>query len=192
MWARPSPPCSDSGAAYVTPVDVPVIETARLTLRAHRRNDFADCAAMWADPNIVRFISGKPSSRAETWTRMLRYAGFWQLLGFGYWAIEETATRRFVGELGFADYKRDLQPPLDGVPEFGWVIVTAAQGKGYATEAVRAAGAWGDENFERRATACIIDPDHVVSLRIAARAGYREWARTRYLGVPVVILTRET
>ena len=80
--------------------DIPVIETPRLTLRGHRLDDFSDCAAMWADPIVTRHIGGKPFSEEDTWTRLLRYAGHWLLLGFGYWAIEEKDTGSFVGELG--------------------------------------------------------------------------------------------
>src|SRR5271170_6882454 len=95
----------------------PSLETERLTLRGHRLEDFVQCAAMWADPHVTRYIGGKPLTEEESWTRLLRYVGHWALLGFGYWVAEENATGSFVGEIGFADYKRDLEPSLKGVPE---------------------------------------------------------------------------
>lgn len=90
---------------------------------------------------VTRYIGGRPFTTEEVWTRLLRYAGHWELLGFGYWVAEEKSTGAFVGELGFADYQRDLSPRLE-VPEAGWVFVNAAHGKGYATEGVRAIHAW--------------------------------------------------
>jgi RimJ/RimL family protein N-acetyltransferase len=72
--------------------EVPVIETERLNMRGHRMEDFSDCAAMWADAGVTRYIGGKPFSREEVWARMLRYVGHWSWLGFGYWAIEEKST----------------------------------------------------------------------------------------------------
>jgi RimJ/RimL family protein N-acetyltransferase len=48
--------------------EAPPLETARLELRAHRLDDFAACAAMWADPIVARYIGGKPLSEEETWT----------------------------------------------------------------------------------------------------------------------------
>jgi RimJ/RimL family protein N-acetyltransferase len=128
--------------------DIPVLETERLRLRAHRFEDFADCAAMWADPAVARFIGGKPLSEEEAWTKFLRYAGHWALLGFGYWAAEEKATGKFVGEVGFADYKRGIEPSLKGTPEVGWVLAPVFHGKGYATEAVRAVVGWSDRCFQ--------------------------------------------
>ena len=79
----------------------PTLETERLVLRAHRVEDFSDLAALWADPVVTRFISGVPQTAEESWSRLLRYAGHWLLLGFGYWAVEEKATGNFLGEVGF-------------------------------------------------------------------------------------------
>ena len=92
--------------------EVPILETERLRLRGHRRDDFAASAAMWADPIVTRYIGGKPLSPEEAWGKMLRYAGLWSLLGYGYWAVEERASGEFAGELGFADLKRDIEPSL--------------------------------------------------------------------------------
>ena len=170
--------------------NVPVIDTPRLRLRAHRVDDFAACAALWADPAVTRHIGGRPSSAEEAWTKLLRYAGLWSLLGFGYWAIEEKLTGGFIGELGFADFKRDIVPSLDGRPELGWALASRVHGKGYATEAVRAAVAWGEAHFGSRRTVCLIHPDNLPSLRVAAKAGYRELQRTNYKGLPTIIFSR--
>ena len=66
---------------------------------------------MWGDPAVARFIGGKPFTREEVWARILRYVGHWTLMGFGFWAIEEKATGDFIGEVGLADFQRDLDPP---------------------------------------------------------------------------------
>ena len=172
-------------------VEVPTLETERLKLRGHRVEDFVHSAAMWGDPVVVRHTVGKPLTEEECWTRFLRYVGHWALLGFGYWVAEERATGRFVGEIGFADYKRDLEPSLKSVPEIGWVLATQAHGKGYATEAVRAVVAWGDANFKSPRTACIIAPENVASIRVAEKCGYRELQRATYKGHPVLMFVRE-
>jgi RimJ/RimL family protein N-acetyltransferase len=176
-------------------VEVPALETDRLILRGHRESDFVSCAAMWADVNVTRHILDHPLSEEESWTRFLRYFGHWAVLGFGYWAIEEKQTGRFVGEAGFADYKREIQPSLKGVPEIGWVLASEAHGKGYATEAVRAVTAWGDAHFKMlfgsTRTACIIVPENTASVRVATKCGYREWQVATYHGQPAVLFVRE-
>jgi RimJ/RimL family protein N-acetyltransferase len=55
------------------PVSAPVLETERLILRGHRREDFADCAAMWGDETVTRFVGGHPLGQEEVWSRLLRY-----------------------------------------------------------------------------------------------------------------------
>jgi RimJ/RimL family protein N-acetyltransferase len=170
-------------------LDPPVIETQRLKLRGHRLDDFPACAAMWADPIVTRHIGGRPFSDEESWTRLLRYVGHWTLLGFGYWVVEEKATGSFVGELGFADYKRDVEA-LKDKPEIGWALVSQSHGKGYATEAVRAAMAWGDALFGASQTACIIHPENLPSIRVAEKCGYRKLQVTTYKGHPAMVFVR--
>lgn len=165
----------------------PILVTDRLRLRGHALADFEAEYAMWSDPQVTRFITGKASTEAESWTRMLRYVGHWELLDYGYWAITDKTSGLFLGELGFADFKRDLTPALT-TPEIGWGLTSPAHGKGYATEAVRAVTAWADQRWAR--TSCIISPTNTPSLRIADKCGYREHARTTFAGEPTILFER--
>lgn len=169
---------------------IPTLETPRLLLRGHTREDFEPMAAMWADPQVTRFIGGKPSTREESWHRFLRYAGMWVVLGYGFWVVEEKASGRFAGEMGFADFGREIDPPID-VPEQGWSLAPWAHGKGYATEAVAAALAWGDKNLKSDFM-CMISPENAPSIRVAEKAGYQEATRTTYKGAPTVLFRRPT
>ena len=170
--------------------EVPVLETKRLKLRAHRLEDLPDCVAMWSDPEITRYTIGSPSPQQRTWTRMLAYLGHWTLLGFGYWAVEEKDSGRYIGELGFADFKRDLPLSIQGMPELGWALALHTHGKGYATEALRSAVGWGDAHFESARTVCIIHPENLASLRVAEKLGYQELLRTSKNGEPEVLFAR--
>ncbi|GAA3994431.1 GNAT family N-acetyltransferase [Hymenobacter fastidiosus] len=170
---------------------VPILETERLTLRGCQPADFAPFMAMWSEPDFYRFLGQKPLSEEDAWTKMLRTAGHWPLMGFGYWAVEENATGRFLGMVGFSDFKRAIEPSVKGLPEIGWVLAPRAHGQGYATEAVRAALAWGDTHFPPLRTVCIIGPDNRASLRVAEKCGYRLYARTIYKEEPVLLLARQ-
>jgi RimJ/RimL family protein N-acetyltransferase len=172
-------------------VQIPVLETVRLILRGHRLDDFPPSARMWADPIVTRYFGGKSLTEEEAWTRFLRYVGHWALLGFGYWAVEEKATGNFVGEIGFSDYKRDIESSLRDTPEMGWVLASESHGKGYATEAVRAAMAWGDRHFGPSQTTCLIHPENLPSTRVAEKCGFREFQRTTYKGHPTVVFVRK-
>jgi RimJ/RimL family protein N-acetyltransferase len=171
---------------------VPVIETERLRLRGHRASDLPECFAMWSDPAITRYIGGKPSSEQQAWARVLTFAGLWTLTGFGYWAIEEKATGRYVGDLGFADFHRSIAPSMKDVPELGWALATDFHGRGYATEAARAALAWGDAHFESPRTVCMIDVENIPSIRVAEKIGYHEFARTVFNDCPTIFFERRS
>ena len=166
----------------------PILETERLTLRGHRVTDLPDCYAMWSDPAVTRFI-GTPSTEQRTWFRLLNYAGHWTLMDFGYWVVEEKASRRFVGEVGFADFKRGLGPETNDVPELGWSLAKPFHGKGYATEAVRAAVAWGAERLRSR-TVCLIDPENVASVRVAEKCGFTAVKRISIDEHPTLLFER--
>lgn len=145
---------------------------------------------MWADPAVVRFIGGVPSTRQQTWSRLLTYMGHWQALKYGYWAIEEKATGAFTGEVGFADFKRDIIPAMQNVPELGFALVSSAHGKGYATEAVNAVLAWGDAHLPSKRTVCMVNEGNTASLRIVEKAGYQRFERAEFNGTPVLFLER--
>jgi RimJ/RimL family protein N-acetyltransferase len=167
-----------------------LLETDRLIMRPHVRADFGDSFAMWSDSEVTRFIGGQPSTREETWSRLLRYVGHWTMLGFGYWAVRDKVSGTFIGEIGFANFERQTEPSLGGMPEVGWALTPAAQGHGYATEGVRAALKWADAKWPAADTACIIAPENAPSLRVAQKCGYVEWTRGTYKGKPQIHLRR--
>jgi len=169
----------------------PTLETDRLRLRAYRRDDFGALHAMWADPVVMRHVLGRASTEEESWARLLRYAGLWPLLGYGYWAVEERGSRSFVGDVGFADFHRAMTPSLGDAPEAGWVLASWAYGRGYATEAVRAALAWSDSHLgDVEYTVCMIAPENMASIGVASKCGYVETGRGIYKGQEDLLFRR--
>lgn len=168
----------------MTDPSVPELGSDRLILRRHREADLDAAAAMWGDAGVVRYIGGRPFTREEVWHRILRYLGHWALRPFGYWAIEERASGRFVGEIGLADWKREKI--LVERPEAGWVLAPAAQGRGYAKEAIGLMLEWADATAIG-ATSCIIGGGNSASIRLAERFGF---ARTDALEAEIAIYER--
>lgn len=169
---------------------VPTLTTARLTLSAPQLSDFEDSRVMWADPLVVKHVGGRAFTEEESWTRLMRARGLWDLLGFGYWAVRETATGRYVGEVGFADLHRELQPSLHGLPEMGWVLAAWSHGQGFGTEAVGAGLAWIDQALAPEAVPCIIDVENAASLALAAKMGFVIRTHATYKGSPIVVMER--
>jgi RimJ/RimL family protein N-acetyltransferase len=76
------------------------------------------------------------------------------------------------------------------MPELGWALVPQFHGKGYATEALRAAVAWGDQRFAQGRTVCIIHPDNHQSFRVAEKLGYKAIFSATGTGGSSIILAR--
>lgn len=169
---------------------IPIIETQRLILRAHELKDYEGSVAMWSDPLITRYTIGSPSTDQRTWIRILAHRGHWSLMGFGYWAVADKTTNQYLGDIGFADFKRQIHPSIDGIPELGWALIQKVHGQGFATEALKAAIDWGDQNLESDRTVCIIHPDNHASLKVAAKCGYKEYARTLKDDEPTILFER--
>ena len=165
-------------------MDVPVIETARLILRGHAVDDFPAFAAMRADPVVMKYLGkGDLLDEEESWLRFQSITGHWGLKGFGTWAIEERASSAMIGALGYTDKKRPSSHPASGVPEMGWSLASSAHGKGYASEALRAALVWGRSHFGPARVVCVISDDNDASVRLAQRHGFTQFSTSSRYGL---------
>ena len=169
---------------------IPTINTSRVTLRAMRAEDFGRFAEIWAMPEVVTHISGKPRTKPQSWDAFLRNAGHWQISGFGQWAVQVRGIQAMVGQTGFFFGSRELGEDFDPYPEAGWVMEPAAQGRGLGLEAVQAAHDWFDRVVAGR-TVCMITPENTGSLRIAEAMGYAPMREVEIEGDPVVLMTRK-
>ncbi len=170
--------------------EAPVIETERLRLRGFRADDLDAQAAAMADPKVVRHLGGSPFSREEAWRKMLASPGLWVLLGYGYWVAERREDGAYLGQIGFADFKRDMTPSIEGLPEMGWIMAPQAQGRGYASEAVLAALSWADQALGGREIVAVIDPGNAASIRVAEKGGFTRREAATYKGKPILLFRR--
>jgi len=166
----------------------PTLRTDRLVLAPHAPADLEDMAAMHADPHVMRLIGG-PVPREQVWHRLLRYVGHWQIAGYGHWTVRLADGGTYLGDVGLMDSRRATHPSFEGVPEAGWAFAAAAQGRGYAREAIGAMLEWADRNGIAR-TVCIIHPDNAPSIRLAEAHGYAFAGEVAYRGEPVRLFDR--
>lgn len=157
------------------------LETERLLLRMWREDDFESYAGICADPEVMRYLGGKPLNRLDAWRNMAAMVGHWHLRGYGHWAVEEKASRRFIGRIGF------MNP--EGWPgfELGWTLARAAQGKGYATEGARRALECAFTVMGREHVISLINHQNQASIRVAERLGEKLEGRTELFGTEVLI-----
>jgi RimJ/RimL family protein N-acetyltransferase len=157
------------------------LETERLLLRIWREDDFEAYAEICADPEVMRYLGGKTFTRMEAWRHMAVLVGHWQLRGYGHWAVEEKASGKFIGRIGF------LYP--EGWPDFeiGWTLAGHAQGKGYATEGARRALEYAFTEMDREHVISLINPLNAASIRVAERLGEKVEGRTDLFDTEVLI-----
>jgi RimJ/RimL family protein N-acetyltransferase len=141
----------------------PVIETGRLTLRPHAMADWEAMAAFFESDASV-YVGG-PLPRRRSWYGFGADVGAWDLLGFGNWAVDETATGTFVGQVGLN------RPPHFPEAEIGWIVFPSFQRRGFATEAARAARAFAYRKLGWKTAVSYIDGDNAASIATARRLG---------------------
>jgi RimJ/RimL family protein N-acetyltransferase len=170
--------------------EAPVLETPRLRLRGFRESDLDAQAAAMADRGVVRHLGGTPFSREDSWRKILGSPGLWLLLGYGYWVAERRGDGAYLGQIGFADFKRDMVPNIEGVPEMGWIFAPHAQGQGFASEAVAAALEWADKALAGREIVAIISHANAPSIRLAEKAGFGGREEALYKSEPILLFRR--
>ena len=171
-------------------MNIPALESERLLLRGARLQDFPEHAAMWSDPRTRAYFQNYPYSEEDTWMRFQRNFGQWHLFGYGWWVVEDKASRRYAGSIGFFQAKRAIDVPYGDQPEAGWVIAPDFHRRGYAREALGTALAWADAHIEAQNSWCMINPENLPSRKVAEAAGYHQAQAADYKGAPVMTFLR--
>ncbi len=149
----------------------PTLITERLSIVPLTMRHWEAYAAMWADPEMTRFIGGGPRSRSESWIKFCASAGLWDLLGYGYWAFIDRVDNALLGVGGLSRWERGIAG-LDDYIEAGWGFAPRCWGKGYATEAMAAVLDWADRALPDPEIRCIIDIENTASMRVGAKLGF--------------------
>lgn len=120
------------------------LRTERLLLRQWRDEDLEPFAELNADPETMRYFPAPPS-RAESDALAERARRQIASEGWGLWAVEVAGGASFIGFVGLArpSFEEHFTPAV----EVGWRLARDHWGRGYATEAGRAAVAYGFEEL---------------------------------------------
>ncbi|MFI6296995.1 GNAT family N-acetyltransferase [Nonomuraea sp. NPDC050790] len=153
------------------------METERLILRPLTGSDFDAYAAMLADPDVSGGLAESVgTSPADAWRSLATFIGHREILGYSHWALVEKSSGRFVGRAG------PWQPygfPGLGV---GWCLAREHWGKGYATEAARAALRYCFTELGAAQVISLILPGNTRSISVAERIGHRHLRDLDYRG----------
>ena len=145
---------------------VPILKTERLVLRGPLATDTAPLAAFLSGPRAVWTGGPYPAEDAPYWLEHL--VTVWQRRGWGSWIVALASDDTPIGRVGMLDHEAWDEP------ELAWFLFDGFEGRGYATEAVRAARAHGNGPLGLPALCSFIDPANTRSRALAERLGARQ------------------
>jgi RimJ/RimL family protein N-acetyltransferase len=150
---------------------LPELQTQRLRLRAWLPQDREPFARMNADPAVMEYFPALLSAE-ETDRLIERITEGFHSRGFGLWALEVpglTGLASFAGFVGLSVPR--FEAPFTPCVEIGWRLSRAHWGKGYATEAARAALRFGFESCRLAEIVSITAPANLRSRRVMEKLG---------------------
>jgi RimJ/RimL family protein N-acetyltransferase/8-oxo-dGTP pyrophosphatase MutT (NUDIX family) len=150
-------------------VSGPIVTTPRLILRPWRADDLAAFADMNADPRVMKYMF-KMLNRQQSDEVAEKLAAHFARHGFGKWAVEAPGVASFIGCVGIAHVS--YQTPAHPCVEIGWRLAFDYWGRGYATEAARAALEYGFTQLKL---------DQIVSMTVPANE--QSWMLMERLGM---------
>jgi RimJ/RimL family protein N-acetyltransferase len=146
------------------------LRTPRLLLRGWRAEDRAPFAEMNADP-VVREHFPSLLSRTESDRFADRIEAEFFTRGFGLWAVEIPGVAPFAGFTGLSvpSFEASFTPCV----EIGWRLAREHWGRGYATEAARAAIEFGFTEIGLDEVVSFTVPANTRSVRVMEKLGMK-------------------
>lgn len=141
------------------------VETERLILRQFREEDWRDLHHYYGSPKATRFTVGREFTEGETWRTLCGMVGHWHIRGYGPYAVEQKASGKVLGTVGFW-YPNDWPSP-----EIKWALAPAYWGCGFASEAARAMQQVGLRHLPDISLISFIHGENLASIQLATAIG---------------------
>ena len=158
---------------------LPILESRRFLLRLCGEGDVDHLAALYADPEVMRFYPGL-RSREVAEEQVRKFAEHYEKTGYSMWAVEDKASGEFVGRVGLW--------PLDQTSEveLGYMIGRRRWGEGIATETSAVCLEYGFSKLRLPFIAAITVAGNAASRRVMEKLGFRYVRDDRYYGMDVL------
>ena len=115
--------------------------------------------------SCVIFRTRDPPSRAKADEYIAHHLDHWRTFGYGHWAVVTSDDARVVGWCGL-----EYLPELDET-EVAYLLSKRTWGRGYATEAARAAVSFGLDTAGLKTIIGLVHPANTGSIRVLEKCG---------------------
>jgi len=150
------------------------LETKRLFLVPYRDEHLSGLSAMNSDPEVMRYMSGRPETLSETRTMIERVKARWAIWGYSWWTFIERQSGEIVGAGCIQNLRRDGTEPEANCPlEIGWRVRRDKWGQGIATEAARAMADFAFARLHAETLYAVCDPENGASSSVMLKLGMR-------------------
>jgi RimJ/RimL family protein N-acetyltransferase len=146
-----------------------ILTSARLIYEPFAAAHFPGLHAMNSDPDVMRYLLGRPETPDETRAMIARVQARWAEWGYSWWTLLDRASGEVVGAGGIQHLGRQLSGPH----EIGWRLRRDAWGRGLASEAARTMAGYAFTVLDAPRLCAIRHPDNLASLRVMERLGMR-------------------
>jgi RimJ/RimL family protein N-acetyltransferase len=164
------------------------LTTARLHLRPFMLADRTAIHAVYADPEVMRYVGhGAHRTTAETASALRTYADVLERRGYSFLAVVERETGALIGDGGLH--------PLGGVGpdvELGYTLARSAWGKGYATELGRALVEYAFTVLKVPRVVAQVEPENTGSRHVLEKLGMIERETRTAYGRPHLLYAVES
>jgi len=150
------------------------LTTERLHLVPCMEEHLDGLYAMNSDPEVMRYLTGRPESREETRTMIERVRARWETFGYSWWSIIQVRSGEIVGAGCIQNLRRGgTEPDPDCPLEIGWRVRRDKWRQGIATEAARAMAAFAFTHLGAGTLYAVCHPDNSSSIAVMVKLGMR-------------------
>lgn len=165
-----------------------LLHTQRLRLEPFNDEHLDGLFRLNSDPEVMRYITGKPETREETIAMIERIKARWIEFGFSWWSFIEVQTNELIGAGCIQYLGRDPANPL----EIGWRLRQDKWGQGFVSEAAQRMAAFAFDQIGGDSLFAVCDQENIGSANVMKKLGmqYRGIERWYDMDTLVYAMTR--
>lgn len=150
------------------------LTTERLHLVPCNEGHLDGLCAINSDPTVMRYITGRPETRADTQRMIERVKARWGQWGYSWWTIIERESAEIVGAGCIQNLRKSgIEPDTDCPLEIGWRIRADKWRRGYASEAARAMADFAFVHLRANLLYAVCNPQNSASIGVMRKLGMR-------------------